>query len=47
MWWDNFKGWLQSPYQEDMDALHWFYFFGLLIAIGVAWRLILHHTLES
>lgn len=39
--WENFKQWVAAPYQENMSALHWFYFFGLLIVIAAAWNLIL------
>lgn len=38
---DDVKTWLSHPFQADMSALHWFYFFGLLIMIGGAWGLIL------
>lgn len=40
---ENFKEWLSAPYKDEMDAWHWFLFIGLLIAISVAWRLILKH----
>lgn len=39
--WQEFKSWAAAPYQDDMDALHWFYFFGLLIVIAAAWGFIL------
>lgn len=39
--WDDFRTWAARPFSQDMDALHWFYFMGLLIAISVAWGLIL------
>lgn len=38
---DDLKAWAQSPFSADMDALHWFLFFGLLITISVLWGLIL------
>lgn len=38
---DQLKAWAAHPFDSDMDALHWFYFFGLLIAISVLWGLIL------
>ncbi len=38
---DDLKSWAQKPFSADMDALHWFLFFGLLIAISVLWGLIL------
>lgn len=34
---DSFKTWLRQPFSEDMDAFHWFLFFGLIIAISIAW----------
>lgn len=37
----SFKDWLKQPFQADMDAFHWFLFWGLLIVIGVMWSLIL------
>ncbi len=38
---DDLKSWAQHPFSTDMDALHWFLFLGLLIAISVLWGLIL------
>lgn len=38
---DDFKAWLAQPFSADMSARHWFYFIGLLIAINVAWAVIL------
>ena len=43
--WDKFKTWLTKPFSVDMDALHWFYFFGLIIAISVLWGFVLKHTI--
>jgi hypothetical protein len=40
-WWADFKTWTRHPFATDMDALHWFYFIGLLLIIGAAWGLIL------
>ncbi|MEB2597933.1 MULTISPECIES: hypothetical protein [Bacillati] len=34
---DEFKSWLRQPFSADMDAIHWFLFFGLLIAISILW----------
>jgi hypothetical protein len=34
---ENFKQWLRQPYSTDMDAFHWFLFFGLMIAISILW----------
>lgn len=43
--WQNFKDWLGKPFAADMDAFHWFLFFGLLIAVSVLWSFVLKHTL--
>ncbi|MFA7335103.1 MAG: hypothetical protein WC130_12550 [Kiritimatiellia bacterium] len=40
---DGFKTFLQRPYKDDMTALEWFYFFGLLIVIAATWKIILSH----
>lgn len=36
---DSFKAWLNQPFSADMDAFHWFLFFGLIIAISILWGL--------
>lgn len=38
---DAFKAWLAQPFEADMDAWHWFLFFGLIIAISIGWGLVL------
>lgn len=38
---DDLKAWAAKPFSADMDALHWFLFLGLLIAMSVLWGLIL------
>lgn len=38
---ETLKDWARRPYNDDMDALHWFLFLGLLGAISVLWALIL------
>ena len=43
--WANFKTWLASPFSTNMDAFHWFLFFGLLIAISILWKLVLRHVI--
>jgi len=45
--WDEFTGWLKKPFDPDMDALHWFLFFGLLIVIAGLWRILLVHVTEG
>lgn len=44
--WTNFKDWLSSPYADEMDALHWFYFLGLLIVLSALWGFILRTLRE-
>ena len=34
---DTFRDWLSRPFSADMDAFHWFLFFGLIIAISILW----------
>lgn len=34
---DSFKAFLKQPFSADMDAFHWFLFFGLIIAISILW----------
>ena len=36
-----FQEWLKKPFSSDQDALHWFLFFGLIIAISVLWGFVL------
>lgn len=45
--WENFKAWLAQPFREDMDALGWFCFFGLVIVISALWAIILRHIREA
>lgn len=37
----SFGGWLKQPFTSNMSAGGWFLFFGLILAISVAWTLIL------
>jgi len=41
--WGGFKTWFNRPFDQEMDALHWLYFWGLLIFISFAWGFILRH----
>lgn len=41
--WGGFKQWFNRPFSTDMDAKHWFLFFGLLIFISAAWGFVLRH----
>lgn len=45
--WDDFKQWFNQPFATDMSALHWFYFWGLLIFVAAAWMFILRHIYEG
>jgi len=45
--WQNFQEWLSRPFTNDMSALQWFYFIGLLLVILVLWRIILRHIFET
>jgi hypothetical protein len=38
---DQFKSWVAKPFAMDMDALHWFLFYGLVLVIAASWGLIL------
>jgi hypothetical protein len=44
--WQDFKGWLSTPFSTDMSAGHWFLFIGLLIVIIVLWNLLLNTLRE-
>lgn len=37
----NFMAWLKQPFSPTMSAFRWFLFFGLIIMISVAWKLVL------
>jgi hypothetical protein len=39
----TFQDWLAKPFSADMNAWHWFLFFGLIVVISVAWGMILRH----
>ena len=45
--WGGFKTWANRPFTTDMDAVHWFYFFGLIIMISLVWGLIMRHVYEG
>lgn len=34
--------WVRRPFSTDMDAMHWFLFFGLVLCISFLWSRILH-----
>lgn len=37
------KSWLAKPFNEDMSAVQWALFVGLILVILVMWRIVLHH----
>lgn len=41
--WENFKDFLGRPYSDDMTALDWFWFLGLIIVLSALWAIILGH----
>jgi hypothetical protein len=45
--WAGFKTWFNQPFSTDMSAVHWFYFWGLIIFIAVAWTFVLRHIFEG
>lgn len=38
---DNLRGWAKQPFTSSMTVGGWFLFFGLIVAISVAWGIIL------
>ena len=45
--WENFKEFWAEPFQQDMDAVRWFMFLGLIIVILVLWNIIFYHIKEA
>lgn len=44
---ERIHGWLRKPYSDDMDALHWVLFLGLVLIITFLWsRIMAHLTAE-
>jgi len=43
---NRFVAWVKKPYDNDMSALDWFLFLGLVIVIIFAWRSILNKVLD-
>jgi hypothetical protein len=37
------QSWWNQPYQENMTAVRWFLFVGLLMIIGIIWTVIIKH----
>ena len=35
--------WIKKPFSSDMDAMHWFLFFGLIIVISFLWSRVLFY----
>lgn len=42
----RFMSWIKKPYDDDMTAIDWFLFIGLIIVIIVAWSSILRKVLD-
>jgi len=42
----RFRAWVNKPYDDDMNALDWFLFAGLVIVIIFAWQSILNKVLD-
>lgn len=40
----RFAAWLRRPFAADMDAMHWFLFFGLVLVIAFLWSRVLHYV---
>lgn len=40
-WVTKFHEWLKRPYSEEMSAMGWFLFAGLLLIIGWGWSTII------
>ncbi len=38
------QGWLKRPFSGDMDAAHWFLFFGLILCVSFLWSRILYYV---
>ena len=43
----EFKNWLNSPFNSGMSASKWFAFVGLLLAITMVWGVILKRIEEA
>ena len=41
-WIESIDAWLKQPFREEMNAVDWFLFLGLVIAIMVLWQMVLH-----
>lgn len=37
------NAWWKQPFREQGSVLDWFWFVGLLAALGIIWKLILSH----
>jgi len=43
---NGFVGFVKRPYSEEMSALDWFLFLGLVVVIIFAWKSILNKVLD-
>jgi hypothetical protein len=37
---NTFKNWIAAPFAVNMDAFHWFLFYGLVLIIALSWHMI-------
>lgn len=44
---ESLTAFLQRPFKAEMTALDWFLFIGLILAMMIAWRLILTHIVAE
>lgn len=44
---DYFREWLKTPFQQEMDTIHWFMFLGLLLVMAGLWHRVLKHLGEG
>lgn len=45
--WQNFKDFWAEPFREDMDAIGWFLWLGLIIVCAALWAIIFRHIKEG
>ena len=43
---ERIQKFLDRTYDDEMDALGWFAFFGLVMVIAMAWGIILRHIAD-
>lgn len=45
--WDNFKAWLNQPFDTGMNVVHWWAFVGLILVIFILWGIVMRHITEG